>query len=71
MNLNYVSEPLPINNIVLPNRIVFPAVQTNFATKDGFVTERLLRFYGTIAQGGSGLIIAGAMAVSDDGVPNT
>lgn len=71
MNLNYVSEPLSINNIVLPNRIVFPAVQTNFATKDGFVTERLLRFYGTIAQGGSGLIIAGAMAVSDDGVPNT
>ncbi len=71
MNLNYVSEPLSINNIALPNRIVFPAFQTNYATSDGFVTERLFRFYGTIAQGGSGLIIAGAMAVSDDGTPNT
>lgn len=71
MGLSNVTEPLKINNVILPNRIVFPAFQTNFATSDGFVTDRLLRMYGKIADGGSGLIIAGCMAVSDDGLPNT
>ena len=64
-------EPLDINDIILPNRIVFPALQTNFATPEGFVTERLLQFYSKVAAGGSGLIIAGCMAVSDEGTPNT
>ncbi len=71
MGLSSVCKPLDLNNISLPNRIVFPAFQANFATSDGFVTERLLRMYGKIAEGGCGLIIAGCMAVSDDGVPNT
>jgi 2,4-dienoyl-CoA reductase-like NADH-dependent reductase (Old Yellow Enzyme family) len=64
-------EPLEINGIILPNRVVFPAFQTNFATTDGIITEKLLRFYGKISAGGSGLVIAGAMAVSDEGAPNT
>src|SRR5574340_1070768 len=71
MNPNSVLEPLIINNLILPNRIVFPAFQTNFATSDGFVTERLLSMYEKIALGGSGLVIAGCMAVSDEGTPNT
>jgi len=71
MNLNKVIEPIEISNIVIPNRIVFPAFQTNFATPDGFVTERLTRMYEKISNGGSGLIITGCMAVSDDGVSNT
>ena len=71
MRPDCVFEPLEINNISLPNRIVFPAFQTNFATSDGFVTERLLRMYGKIAEGGSGLIISGCIAVSDDGAPGT
>jgi len=64
-------EPLEIKDIILPNRIVFPAFQANYATPEGFVTERLLRMYGKIAEGGSGLVIAGCMAVSDEGAPNT
>lgn len=64
-------EPLEINDIILPNRIVFPAFQANYATPEGFVTERLLKMYGKIAAGGSGLVIAGGMAVSDEGTPNT
>jgi len=71
MGVYSVSEPLDIGKITLPNRIVFPAFQANFATSEGFVTERLLRMYGKIAEGGSGLIMAGCVAVSDDGVPNT
>jgi 2,4-dienoyl-CoA reductase-like NADH-dependent reductase (Old Yellow Enzyme family) len=64
-------EPLEINDIILPNRVVFPAFQTNYATSAGFITETLLRFYGKIAAGGSGLVIAGCMAVSDEGAPDT
>lgn len=66
-----VLEPLEISNVYLSNRIVFPAFQTNFATSEGFVTQRLLRMYEKLARGGSGLIIIGAVAVSDDGTPNT
>jgi 2,4-dienoyl-CoA reductase-like NADH-dependent reductase (Old Yellow Enzyme family) len=64
-------EPLEINDIILSNRIIFPAFQTNYATSEGLITEKLLRFYGKIAAGGSGLVITGCMAVSDEGAPNT
>ena len=49
-------EPLEIKDIILPNRIVFPAFQANYATPEGFVTERLLRMYGKIAAEGSGFV---------------
>ncbi|MCX9015281.1 MAG: NADH:flavin oxidoreductase [Candidatus Methanoperedens sp.] len=71
MNLNNILEPLHIKGVTIPNRIVFPAFQTNYATSGGFVTDRLLRMYEKLAQGGSGLIIIGAIAVSDNGSPNT
>ena len=71
MSFKSLLEPLEINDIILPNRIVFPAFQTNYATLDGFITEKLLRFYGKIAAGGSGLVLAGGMAVSDEGAANT
>jgi 2,4-dienoyl-CoA reductase-like NADH-dependent reductase (Old Yellow Enzyme family) len=35
------------------------------------VTDRLLKMYEKIAEGGCGLIITGCMSVSDDGVPGT
>ena len=70
MALKSLLEPLEINDIILPNRVVFPAFQTNYAASEGFINARLLRFYGKIAAGGSGLVIAGSMAVSDEGAPN-
>lgn len=71
MGLNSLFEPFTISDITLTNRIVFPAFQTNYATTEGSATERLLSMYEKIAEGGSGLIITGGMAVSDDGAPNT
>ena len=47
-----VFKPLTVGGVTLSNRIVFPPFQTNYATADGFVTDRLLRFYREIAQGG-------------------
>ncbi|NIA03431.1 MAG: hypothetical protein GWP12_02700 [Nitrospirae bacterium] len=71
MNFTSILQPFKIKNVTIPNRVVFPAFQTNFATPDGFVTEPLLRMYKKIAQGGCGLIITGCIAVSDDGAPAT
>lgn len=71
MALRNVLKPLDIKGTRLRNRIVFPAFQANYATRDGFVTERLTRLYEKLALGGNGLIIVGGIAVSDDGAPNT
>lgn len=71
MGLKSLLEPLNINDLILPNRLIFPAFQANYATPEGIVTERLMRMYGKIAAGGSGLVIAGCMAISDEGTPNT
>ncbi len=66
-----VFNPLKVGSLTLPNRIVFPPFQTNYATADGFVTDRVLRFYREIARGGTGLTMVGCVAVSADGAGAT
>lgn len=66
-----VFTPLEVRGLTIPNRIVFPAFQTNYATRDGFVTERVMHFYRNIAKGGAGLTIVGCIAVSKDGAGAT
>jgi 2,4-dienoyl-CoA reductase-like NADH-dependent reductase (Old Yellow Enzyme family) len=66
-----VFQPLTVSGVTLPNRIVFPPFQTNYATWDGFVTDRILRFYRGIAGGGTGLTMVGCIAVSADGAGAT
>lgn len=66
-----VFTPLEVRGVTIPNRIVFPAFQTNYATNEGFVTERIANFYRNIAKGGAGLTIVGCIAVSKDGVGAT
>ena len=48
--LKKVTEPLPVKNTVFKNRLVFPAVVTNYATSEGFVSKGLVDFHSTIAQ---------------------
>ncbi len=59
-------EPLTVRKTTFPNRIVFPPVQTNFASADGAVTERLIKFYKRIAENGVGLTIVGATGISNN-----
>ena len=66
-----VFKPLTVDGVTLPNRVVFPPVQTNYASRDGFVTDRLLRCYREIARGGTGLTMVGCIAVSADGAGAT
>jgi 2,4-dienoyl-CoA reductase-like NADH-dependent reductase (Old Yellow Enzyme family) len=56
-----------IRGVKLPNRIVFPAVVNNYASKEGEVTDRLIKFHKKIAANSVGLTITGATAVSPEG----
>lgn len=56
-------EPISIKGMELRNRIIMPAMCTEFATSAGFVTERLIEHYVSRAKGGTGLIIVEASYV--------
>lgn len=49
--------------MVVPNRMVMAPMVTNFAEKDGHVTDRLKSYYAERARGGVGLIIVEATCV--------
>jgi 2,4-dienoyl-CoA reductase-like NADH-dependent reductase (Old Yellow Enzyme family) len=51
-------EPTYIGNMELKNRIVMAPMTLNLC-KDGFVTERMIRFFEERARGGVGLIVIG------------
>ena len=67
---NYTAalQSIKINQTVLPNRIIFPAVHANYAKPDGTVSNELIHFYSEIAKGGCGLIMTGSATVSKDSV---
>ncbi len=50
-------EPVVIKGMKLKNRVVMPPMVTNFATEDGAVTRRMVRYYQERARGGVGLVI--------------
>jgi 2,4-dienoyl-CoA reductase-like NADH-dependent reductase (Old Yellow Enzyme family) len=63
-----VSSTQTLNHITLPNRIVFPPWHVNYANTDGTVSDKLMKFYTAFADGGCGLILTGAAAVSYDSI---
>jgi 2,4-dienoyl-CoA reductase-like NADH-dependent reductase (Old Yellow Enzyme family) len=56
-----------IGNVYIKNRIVRSATYERKATKYGFVNEKLIKLYTDLAQGGTGLLITGAIAVDKTG----
>ncbi len=50
-------KPLTIKKVSIRNRIVMPAMNTNFAEVDGSVSERFLKYYVERGKGGAGLLI--------------
>ncbi len=50
-------QPFQIGNIRLKNRLVMSPMTMNYATEEGFPTEKLIRYYVERAKGGVGLII--------------
>lgn len=50
-------EPGRIGSLELKNRLVMPPMATNYAAKDGSVTDRQIDYYEERAKGGAGLVI--------------
>lgn len=56
-------SPFPINGMVLPNRLVVPAMVTRLSGEDGLVNKEITDRYVRFAKGQVGLIVVEAMAV--------
>ena len=61
-----LTEPINAGGLLLKNRLVFPAFETNWATAEGHVTPELIHLWKLLAQGGCGLIIVQATSVNPD-----
>ncbi len=67
MDVKKLLNPIKIGTTEIKNRFVVPAMGTNFATPDGFVTDKLINYHTARAKGGYGLIITEVVAVQDTG----
>ena len=63
----HLLSPGKIGNMEIRNRMVMPPMGTNYADDEGFVTERLARYYEARSEGGAGLIIVEVAAVAPEG----
>jgi 2,4-dienoyl-CoA reductase-like NADH-dependent reductase (Old Yellow Enzyme family) len=55
--------PLEVRGVVLPNRIVLPAMVTRLSGEDGHVNDDIRERYTRFSKGGAGLVVLEAMAV--------
>lgn len=67
MKYEKLFSPIKLGPLELKNRIVFPAVSTQFGTLDphGYVTEKQLKWYDKISKGGVGMIVIEAVGIHD------
>lgn len=59
--------PIKIGGLQLKNRISMPAIHHSY-TPEGFVNDRLVRYYETRARGGAGMIIVGGCTIDNLGI---
>lgn len=67
MELKNLFSPGKIGNVQIKNRIIRSATWVAKATNDGYVTEDLIKIFKDLAEGGTGLIISGYLAVDPSG----
>lgn len=63
--MSILFTPFEINGMVLPNRLVLPAMVTRLSGEDGFVNRDIRDRYLRFARGEVGLIVIEAMGVHD------
>ena len=56
-------EPLNVAGMIIPNRVMVPAMVTRLSGEDGLVNKDIIDRYVRYAQGGAGLVVIEAMAV--------
>lgn len=61
-------KPIKIGNLELKNRLVMPAMGSNYADRDHRFTDRAAWYYGAQAKGGYGLLITEYLCVSREGL---
>lgn len=66
MQYKKLLEPLKIRSMELKNRMVVPAMVTNFANEDGTPTEKFMAYHEAKARGGWGLIITEDFTVEEN-----
>jgi len=59
----HLLEPITINGMLVPNRIVVPAMVTRLCGEDGYVNQKIIDRYVRYAEGNVGLIVVEAMAI--------
>ncbi len=62
-------KPFSIKGLELDSRIIFPAISTKMATKDGFVSNNLIDYHIARVKGGSSLNIVEATSVHGPSAP--
>jgi len=67
-NYNKLFEKIKVKSAEMKNRLVMAPMATRFASFNGEVTERLIRYYEERAKGGVGLITIEASAISREGI---
>ncbi|MDL2226809.1 FAD-dependent oxidoreductase [Deltaproteobacteria bacterium OttesenSCG-928-M10] len=63
MSFTALFQPIIIGNMTVPNRLVMPAMGTNYADPDGRVSAKMRNYYAANAKGGFGLITIEITAV--------
>lgn len=64
---NKLFTPKKIADCEITNRLIVPAMVTNYCTEDGMLTERYMKYIEEKAKGGFGLIITEDYAVCPTG----
>ena len=65
--MNHLFEPMQIGRLCIRNRFVRSATYDGCADKAGHVTEKQIRLYEALAEGGTGLIVSGIASVHPSG----
>lgn len=66
-NKRMLFTPIKIGSMEVKNRLVVPAMGTNFAKPNGEASDELIHYYTERARGSFGLIITECTAVSSEG----
>lgn len=66
MKLDTLFSPMKIGSCEIPNRLVVPAMVTNYCNLEGTITERYLRYMEEKARGGWGLLITEDYCVQEN-----
>ena len=67
MNYPNLFQPFQIGSLKLKNRLVMSPMTMNYATTEGFATEKVIQYYRERARGGVGLIIVEGTFFSQEG----